>query len=239
MRFWPSERRAVGDARPSWAESRGRPIPAGSGGVRPGSSAESTRAARAAGDAILKSGVVEGMAYTLYADGSIEAELPDGTVRFGSIAELRAHIESNLVTAPPTADASSSRRIPAALAITFPSFGRRKAQRDASSCSSVLPSAWGHRERHGRDVRRMMRNGPRSGASTTSASSCLSHRLVVDRGAQKLGQPVPGSNLVLDENSEAPQQTHLKRPGRLLAVERSSRRGAPCHAGGRREAAPA
>jgi hypothetical protein len=45
--------------------------------------------------AILKSGVVEGMAYTLYADGSIEAELPHGTVRFGSIAELRAHIESN------------------------------------------------------------------------------------------------------------------------------------------------
>jgi hypothetical protein len=45
--------------------------------------------------AILKSGVVDGMAYTLYADGSIEAKLPTGTVRFGSIAELRAHIESN------------------------------------------------------------------------------------------------------------------------------------------------
>jgi hypothetical protein len=45
--------------------------------------------------AILKSGVVDGMAYTLYADGSIEAQLPQGTVRFGSIAELRAHIESN------------------------------------------------------------------------------------------------------------------------------------------------
>lgn len=44
--------------------------------------------------AILKSGVVDGMAYTLYADGSIEAQLPQGTVRFGSIAELRAHIES-------------------------------------------------------------------------------------------------------------------------------------------------
>jgi hypothetical protein len=39
--------------------------------------------------------VVDGMAYTLYADGSIEAKLPTGTVRFGSIAELRAHIESN------------------------------------------------------------------------------------------------------------------------------------------------
>jgi hypothetical protein len=45
--------------------------------------------------AILKSGVVDGMAYTLYADGSIEAKLPHGTVRFGSIAELRAHIETN------------------------------------------------------------------------------------------------------------------------------------------------
>lgn len=45
--------------------------------------------------AILKSGVVDGMAYTLYADGSIEAKLPHGTVKFGSIAELRAHIETN------------------------------------------------------------------------------------------------------------------------------------------------
>jgi hypothetical protein len=45
--------------------------------------------------AILKSGVVDGMAYTLYADGSIEAQLPQGTVRFGSIAELRAHIGTN------------------------------------------------------------------------------------------------------------------------------------------------
>jgi hypothetical protein len=45
--------------------------------------------------AVLKSGVVDGMAYTLYADGSIEAKLPHGTVKFGSIAELRAHIENN------------------------------------------------------------------------------------------------------------------------------------------------
>jgi len=45
------------------------------------------------GVSILKSGVVEGMAYTLYSDGSIEAKLPGGTVRFGSITELRNHIE--------------------------------------------------------------------------------------------------------------------------------------------------
>ena len=41
--------------------------------------------------AILKSGVIDGMAYTLYADGSIEAELPQGTVRFASVDALRAH----------------------------------------------------------------------------------------------------------------------------------------------------
>ena len=44
---------------------------------------------------ILKSGVVDGMAYTLYSDGSIEAQLPQGLLRFGSIAELRAHIEQD------------------------------------------------------------------------------------------------------------------------------------------------
>jgi hypothetical protein len=44
---------------------------------------------------VVKSGVVDGMAYTLYVDGSIEAKLPEGTVRFGSIADLRAHIENS------------------------------------------------------------------------------------------------------------------------------------------------
>jgi hypothetical protein len=43
---------------------------------------------------ILKSGVVDGMAYTLYEDGSIEAQLPEGVVRFGSIASLRDHLEN-------------------------------------------------------------------------------------------------------------------------------------------------
>jgi hypothetical protein len=45
--------------------------------------------------AILKSGVVDGMGYTLYVDGSIEAELPQGTLRFASINELRSHIAKN------------------------------------------------------------------------------------------------------------------------------------------------
>jgi hypothetical protein len=45
--------------------------------------------------AILKSGVVDGMGYTLYVDGSIEAELPQGTLRFASINELRDHLAKN------------------------------------------------------------------------------------------------------------------------------------------------
>ncbi len=42
---------------------------------------------------VLKSGVVDGMAYSLYSDGSIEAQLPEGMMRFASIDELRAHLE--------------------------------------------------------------------------------------------------------------------------------------------------
>lgn len=45
--------------------------------------------------AILKSGVIDGMGYTLYADGSIQAEMPEGTVTFASVDELRAHLEQN------------------------------------------------------------------------------------------------------------------------------------------------
>lgn len=42
---------------------------------------------------VVRSGIIGGMAYTLYSDGSIEAELPIGTVRFGSLAELQEHVK--------------------------------------------------------------------------------------------------------------------------------------------------
>jgi hypothetical protein len=42
---------------------------------------------------VLKSGVVDGMAYSLYSDGSIEAQMPEGMMRFASIDELRAHLD--------------------------------------------------------------------------------------------------------------------------------------------------
>ena len=38
-------------------------------------------------------GVVDGMAYSLYSDGSIEAQMPEGMMRFASIDELRAHLD--------------------------------------------------------------------------------------------------------------------------------------------------
>ncbi|MDI1262079.1 MAG: DUF308 domain-containing protein [bacterium] len=47
-----------------------------------------------AGVTVLKSGVVDGMAYSLYSDGSIEAQMPEGMMRFASIDELRAHLDS-------------------------------------------------------------------------------------------------------------------------------------------------
>ena len=66
----------------------------------PGVTPDTIRSPRSLSDlrqrpvSVLKSGVVEGMAYTLYSDGSIEAQLPQGTLRFGSITALRNHIES-------------------------------------------------------------------------------------------------------------------------------------------------
>ena len=64
-------------------------------GTKSAADAAQTVAPDAAPVSVLKSGVVDGMAYTLYSDGSIEAQLPQGTLRFGSITELRNHIEQS------------------------------------------------------------------------------------------------------------------------------------------------
>ena len=42
---------------------------------------------------LLKSGEVDGMTYSLYSDGSIEAQMPEGMMRFASIDELRTHLD--------------------------------------------------------------------------------------------------------------------------------------------------
>jgi hypothetical protein len=88
--MWPADAKSpkssvLDDAKPSSAPARDTFPP-----ERPEPEAQKPRAV-----AILKSGVVDGMGYTLYVDGSIEAELPQGTLRFASINELRSHLEKN------------------------------------------------------------------------------------------------------------------------------------------------
>ena len=87
--MWPAEGKV---------ESKAAKVP--SSGLSSGAPAGAAPARRAEPEkprtvAILKSGVVDGMGYTLYVDGSIEAELPQGTLRFASINELRSHLEKN------------------------------------------------------------------------------------------------------------------------------------------------
>jgi hypothetical protein len=77
------------DERPSTVGAVEEGEPARAVDERPEPSAEVSRPV-----AILKSGVVDGMAYTLYADGSIEAVLAGETIRFTSIDDLRQHIEA-------------------------------------------------------------------------------------------------------------------------------------------------
>jgi len=43
---------------------------------------------------VYRSGVIDGMAYSLFMDGSIEAELPTGRVKFATIDELQKYLVS-------------------------------------------------------------------------------------------------------------------------------------------------
>jgi hypothetical protein len=91
---WPA-------AEPVRAEPYRRPprVPSTSGeaGAAPGPAAAPTAPPPAPDErsqvTVLKSGVVDGMAYSLYSDGSIEAQMPEGMMRFASIGELREHLD--------------------------------------------------------------------------------------------------------------------------------------------------
>ncbi len=100
--MWPPENKMLD--RPADADEESRPAapaepeappPPEFAGAAPPPPAAQAEAPKPRAVAILKSGVVDGMSYTLYVDGSIEAELPQGTLRFASIHELRAHLEKN------------------------------------------------------------------------------------------------------------------------------------------------
>jgi hypothetical protein len=83
---WPKpERGRQGDIPPQRRSARPPPAPEVNGApARNGDQPAVT---------VLKSGVVDGMAYSLYSDGSIEAQMPEGMMRFASIDELRAHLD--------------------------------------------------------------------------------------------------------------------------------------------------
>jgi hypothetical protein len=100
-KMWPAEAKPA----KSPAASEARPEPrldppsretaaAPAKGAEPGAPKQRPASAPHA-VAILKSGIVDGMGYTLFVDGSIEAELPQGTLRFASINELRSYLEKN------------------------------------------------------------------------------------------------------------------------------------------------
>jgi hypothetical protein len=78
-------------------ERAGEILPQRRGGRMPRSIAEANAVLAPPDDqpevTVLKSGVVDGMAYSLYSDGSIEAQMPEGMMRFASIDELRAHLD--------------------------------------------------------------------------------------------------------------------------------------------------
>ena len=95
---WPAESKA---AEPPSANETVRAAKRAANRIEPVLSVtkrdDAAAAPRAAVDprpvSILKSGVIDGMAYTLYTDGSIEAQLAEGAMRFNSIDALREHLE--------------------------------------------------------------------------------------------------------------------------------------------------
>jgi hypothetical protein len=94
---WPKSERTMGTEAPL-ARRGGRapstftdPGPGAAGAER--SPPPSARSDNAPPVTVLKSGVVDGMAYSLYSDGSIEAQMPEGMMRFASIDELRSHLD--------------------------------------------------------------------------------------------------------------------------------------------------
>ncbi len=87
---WPAAERG----RPEAPRQPSMPVrPAEPGGARSPAPPPVRRPAEAQPVTVLKSGVVDGMAYSLYSDGSIEAQLPEGMIRFASIDELRNHLD--------------------------------------------------------------------------------------------------------------------------------------------------
>jgi hypothetical protein len=90
---WPKADRPRGAEVPPRRSSRLQPAPAESNAAAPAERSPPPRTEEPPAVTVLKSGVVDGMAYSLFSDGSIEAQMPEGMMRFASIDALRAHLD--------------------------------------------------------------------------------------------------------------------------------------------------
>ena len=93
---WPKSERPRGTEAPG--QRRGGRAPSTFSEASPGAAAADRPPSTVRNEdqppvTVLKSGVVDGMAYSLYSDGSIEAQMPEGMMRFASIDELRSHLD--------------------------------------------------------------------------------------------------------------------------------------------------
>jgi hypothetical protein len=78
----------------AWNGAAERQEPATTAADEPVPAADQAKPDLPAGVTVMKSGVVDGMAYTLYSDGSIEAQFAgESPIRFASFDALRAHVE--------------------------------------------------------------------------------------------------------------------------------------------------
>lgn len=105
---WPEPERPRGDrlrrrASESIADDKPAPPESAARATQPESQVESQVVSQAEAQSeaqdkpaevtLLKSGEVDGMTYSLYSDGSMEAQMPEGMMRFASIEELRAYLD--------------------------------------------------------------------------------------------------------------------------------------------------
>jgi hypothetical protein len=92
---WPKVDRGRNGEVPPQRRSQRAPLgaPEANAGAAPERSPPPAPSETQPGVTVLKSGVVDGMAYSLYSDGSIEAQMPEGLMRFASLDELTAHID--------------------------------------------------------------------------------------------------------------------------------------------------
>jgi hypothetical protein len=90
---WPSRGGDPFGRRTRAAEPQAAPTPSATPAENPAEPPALPPADASPAVTVIKSGVVDGMAYSLYSDGSIEAQMPEGMLRFASLDELRSHLD--------------------------------------------------------------------------------------------------------------------------------------------------